>query len=251
MKLYHGTTEAVARIALDEGLCPRGESGVTGNWEHSVPSGADRVYLTTGYAPYFAFAAQPEEVPIVEQVWAVVEVETDRLEDPDALCPDEDWLEQGSRGPLPEGHWLRDIGLQDCATVKERTVLLREWAPACSGAWEASVKGLGTCAHVGCIPPEAITRVSLFEPKHHPEIAHASLDPLISILNYSIVGAKYRAITRWFFEAVEPQDIFSDPLANHPGVPEEHRRAMRRQAEKARSVVEHRAGITVIEGAGA
>ena len=72
MKLYHGTTEAVARKALREGLRTRSETGSTGNWQHTVSSPTDRVYLTEAYAPYFAHAAQPDDVPLPEQRWAII-----------------------------------------------------------------------------------------------------------------------------------------------------------------------------------
>jgi hypothetical protein len=256
MKLYHGTTADVARLALDEGLCPRGVSGVTGNWEHTVPSASDRVYLTSAYAPYFAAAAQPEELSMADQRWGVVEIETDLLEldddgQPLCLCPDEDWLEQGSRGEIPKDHVFRDIGLQHCKTMEERTTLLREYAPAFAHNWPASIDGLGNCAHVGCIDPDAITRVSILEPAKAREIVFAALDPMISIMNYAVCGEKYRALTRWFFEPVEAQEIFTAPFWDFPDMPESHLSAMREQADKARAVVENRYGITIIEGAGA
>jgi hypothetical protein len=251
MKLYHGTTADVARLALDEGLCPRGETGVVGNWEHTCPSASDRVYLTTAYAPYFAHAAQPEDLAVEDQRWGVVEIDTDLIEEPEHLCPDEDWLEQGSRGEIPKGHVFRDIGLQHCKTMEERTALFREYAPAFNESWADSIEGLGTCAHVGAISYQAITRVSILEPAKARDIVFAAVDPMISIMNYAICGEKYRALTRWFFDPVEPADIFGSPFMNHPEVPEAHRRAMRKQVEHARVATEKRDGITIIEGAGA
>ena len=38
MKVYHGTTESVARRAFSEGIRPRNVSGSSGNWDHSVQS---------------------------------------------------------------------------------------------------------------------------------------------------------------------------------------------------------------------
>ena len=75
MKLYHGTSERVARLAMTEGLCPRFESGVESVWEDH-PSSEHYVYLTVAYAAYFAMNAAPEG-----ERWAIIEIDTDLLPD--------------------------------------------------------------------------------------------------------------------------------------------------------------------------
>ena len=190
MKLYHGTTEAVARAALIEGLLPRAETGDDeGNWE-DCPSNPELVYLTVAYAGYFAMAAAKDG-----ERWAIIEIDSDLL-DPNALLPDEDWLEQESRGQdlaevfddFPEG---------DGEAMTERTEWFRENIRAFRHLWDKSVERLGNCAHDGPIPPEAITRISLFDPNSNRFVAMAIIDPAICIMNYMLCGAKYRAVTAW------------------------------------------------------
>ncbi len=77
MKLYHGTSEPLARLILKEGIKPRGKR--RGNWKDQ-PSGADRVYLTTAYALYFALVTC-KVTPNKADRWAIIEVESDLLDE--------------------------------------------------------------------------------------------------------------------------------------------------------------------------
>lgn len=61
-----------------------------------------------------------------------------------------------------------------------------DWAKNLSGmmGWEASIAGLGTCAHKGAIGPASITRVAYFS-KPHPILRHyAGLNPTIELHCY-------------------------------------------------------------------
>ena len=111
MKLYHGTSERVARLALQEGLLPRDESGVESHWE-DCPSGEEYVYLTVAYAGYFAMQATDRDE---DGRWAIIEIDTDLLPDGDAhLYPDEDFLEQATRRQeLPEDWGINGASMED------------------------------------------------------------------------------------------------------------------------------------------
>lgn len=102
MRLYHGTTEAVARAALAQGLAPRSLTQAKGNWDKH-PSNPHAVYLTTAYAGYFAACASDDG-----NKWGLVEIETDLL-DVARLVPDEDWLEQVSRTQAISGLRAKSI----------------------------------------------------------------------------------------------------------------------------------------------
>jgi hypothetical protein len=197
MRLYHGTSEAIARKALDEGLLPRADTGIESRWTE-CPSRDDLVYLTTAYAGYFAVQATDKLEP-----WGIVEIDTDLLpEFAEYLVPDEDWLEQAVRGApdLPDDYRALDM--------IERTAFWRERLHNLTHLWEESVNGLGNCAHLGPIPSSAVTRVSIFDPKSNPSIAMLALDPTISILNYQIIGGKYRAMLRWLVgDDVTPEEL--------------------------------------------
>lgn len=187
--LYHGTSERVARLSLSEGLIPRGSR--KGNWNHTVASGKDRVYLTDAYAPYFANAATSGEED-ESHAWGIVRLETSLL-DTGSLLPDEDFLEQAGRG--------RD-GVT--GTMAQRTRKHRTRARRLGPLWSESLRGLGTCAHMGRIPAEAVSAIALFRPASNPYVASMALDPSIVLLNYAIMGSRYRALTQWFFGPVSP-----------------------------------------------
>jgi hypothetical protein len=74
--------------------------------------------------------------------------------------------------------------------------------------WAASLKLLGTCAHIGSIEPEAITRVAFFDPSENPEWSWACMDPSISIINKKIKGYEYQYLNSLLFNE---QDNFPEP----------------------------------------
>jgi len=191
VKLYHGTTEKVARRALEVGLQPREEQ--EGNWKHTVEGGADRVYLTNSYAGYFAGCAAQEG-----ERWGIVEVDVEALDEL-WLVPDEDFLEQASRGDVngPPGSMI------------ERTVWFRDHIKVFQGHWKLSLELLGNCAYMDEIPPEAISKVAIYNPSGDNPMGWMAMDPVICLMNYKICGEKYRALTRWFVgELVEPEVLF-------------------------------------------
>jgi len=242
MLLYHGTSEAVARLALTEGLKPRCATGLTGNWEHTVQSGDDRVYLTAAYAPYFAFVAVPEGG---HERWAIIEVDTDLLAQ-GQLLPDEDFLEQGSRGQeAPD--WLVEIGFESNWEMTERTEWFRDNAMLFQSLWRESVTHLGNAAYRGNIPPEAITRVVLFEPQLNAAIFQSAVDPSISLLNYKFTGAKYRALTQWMMG----DEISVEQFYGEGGMGAAFMTMMpKEQLESVEALLADRRALTFLKGSG-
>ena len=189
MKAYHGTTATVARASLTEGLRPREETESEGQWEE-CPSMASMVYLTTTYPGYFAMnAAAPGlkdgELP------AIVEVDLEELWDLD-LYPDEDFLEQCSRG-------VEGVVPPGFTTMKERTAWYRDNIDRFQHLWKKSMEYLGNVAHCGTVPPEAITRICVFDPAKAPWLGMWWMDPSITPLNFMIMRHKYENLTRWMF----------------------------------------------------
>lgn len=194
MKLYHGTSERHLAAILKDGLKPRGKR--KGNWTHTVESNNEAVYLTNAYALYFADAAvDPNNKG---ERLAVIEIDTDRL-DKDWLAPDEDWLEQVSR-KMNEKH-LAPI----TKPMKYRTRWYRKRLLHFTGHWKDSLEGLGNCTYHDVIPPSAITRIAFVDQHtYHGLVFVAGIDPMISLMNYRIVGQKYRdSMKRLFGDTVE------------------------------------------------
>lgn len=179
MILYHGTSGFVARKAVEDGLQPRRNHGVS-NWKHTVESHPDCVYLTDIYGPYFAMTASKDGE------MGLIEIDSDLL-DTRQMVPDEDFLEQASRSKV--FHRKRDM--------KARTTSLRKSLKQYSGLWRQSVQQLGTCAYYGAIPSSAITRVSVLKPESNPEIITMFSDPTITILNHRFCFDVYKMLTNW------------------------------------------------------
>lgn len=201
MLLYHGTSERVGRLVIQEGLRPRGETGCEGNWKHTVDSSVETVHLTSAYAGYFAGCASGEG-----ERWAIIEVDAD----PGKLAPDEDYMEQATRE-----RDMRNVmsGLYDApvlrkGSMEERTQWFRDHIREFQAMWQKSLDGLGNVAHLGAIEPARIKRVALVDPRRTP-LAFRAMDPTITPMNYQILGPQYRALTQWLVgRAVPAQELF-------------------------------------------
>lgn len=217
MKLYHGTRGSVAKRAMIEGIAPRGRR--KGNFGHSIESSKHHVYLTDAYAAYFAFNATRKESEA-----AIIEVDT-RFLFPLFLNADEDVLEQAGRG---RDHLNPEWDMKKRTRWYRDRLHLRQWD------YKTSLEAMGTCAHLGTIAPNAITRIAFIDMKHpNLELLRVmSLDPAISIINYQLMQKKYRSINRWIFgdntEDDEPTiynipDLESTVFKEYPWPPAEDR----------------------------
>jgi hypothetical protein len=185
MKLYHGTNETVARKAMIEGLKPRSMTK-TSNWNHTVMSNKDMIYLTDTYPLYFALCAiQGKERA------AVIEIDTDLLL-PWNFMPDEDFLEQATRHVPddPKTDW----------DMKKRNRWYRARMQQYATYWQDSLSKLGTCAYHGIIPAHAITRVAFIDSKKQLALAMRGMDPSISLINFGFCAKDYQSLIPWVFD---------------------------------------------------
>jgi hypothetical protein len=203
MKLYHGTTAKHLPKILAEGLTPRNQNQ-NSNWEHSVAAGANTVYLTNAYALYFASQALDanDDSPL-----AVLEIDVDKLQD-EYLVADEDAVEQTSR---QQDHLPRTWSMH------KRTAYYRDHAHEYS--WEGSLNALGTCGYQNVIPPHAFTSIALISIKKFSQLVMGGYDPFISVVNYQIMGSKYRHAMQWLFDAGAEQEVDeSNPISAIIGI---------------------------------
>lgn len=224
MKLYHGTSQVSLEKILETGIGPRGKS--KGNWEHTVKSHKDAVYMTTAYPLYFATVASGDS-----RLAAVIEIDTDYL-DKTHMAPDEDFL--GQVAVRKQGGELNKI----TRVIRQN---LRNYAGD-ADLLDGSIKFLGNCCYIGTIPVKAISRIARINLAKAPQTHMMSLDPSISIMNYMYVGKRYRALTKWVFG----DDLGPDtPLERkfEGDVPEEIRRQF--SHEFALPPDSERAAITV------
>jgi hypothetical protein len=201
VKLYHGTTERIGRLAIKEGLRPRKLTGKS-NWKHFVESHPSLVYLTKAYAPYYALQV------VRGKKIAIVEIETNLL-DEFKLLPDEDFIEQATR--CDKQNKTRIEG----KTIAERTEYIRNHLDEFSGFWGTSVEHLGNCAYEGIIPKTAITRLAIIDISKCGEMCFEANEPIITIMNYRLCGTQFRMLTRWFMgETVTMDEWFKTQSVN-------------------------------------
>ena len=187
MKIYHGTTELVARKALTEGLKPRALHNQS-NWKHTVESNKHMVYLSTIYAPYFGLCAISKNKENI----GIVEIETDLLDESN-LRPDEDYIEQATRNDLDFNKFFKN----KAKTMKGRTGYISKNLDLLAPFWKTSIENIGNCCYKGIIPPQAITRVAITSLFKVPSIMLLAFDPTITIMNYKFCSGKYDLITRY------------------------------------------------------
>ena len=214
--LYHGTSFAALPHIAAAGLRPRDARGPS-NWKRTIESNPETVYLTNSYALSFAENAVGEGDEI-EQPCAIIEVDCENASVLAHLHADEDAIEQASRGRdhLPKG-W----------GMVERTRYYR----AITHRYPAlpSLAALGTCGHRGAISPGAIKRVAVITSAKACELTFGGgIDPMITVLNYQVVGSDYRAFLKWVFDGGEEPWIrpsmrefakhFSLPLIERKGI---------------------------------
>lgn len=225
---------------------PRAMSGNEGQWGSTVESNPDLVYLTTAYAPYFA-----QQAAVAGERWAIIEVDTDRLKELYFL-PDEDFMEQATRDPESTKMCADTVGCEDLPeldNMKDRTEWFRDNLDAFAHCWRASVANLGNCAYDGKIPPEAITKIVLFDPKSNSNIAMC-IDPCITLMNYKFVGGKYRATTRWFVgeEITAREWVGCSAADGYPADEEEFWAWFQSPREELEAILADRSGLEFLKG---
>jgi len=240
MLLYHGTCLETAQKILKEGILPRRDLGFCQSNYDKAPSNANVVYLTDTYAFYFGCNVTEKSDM---HVLAIIEVDSERLSQ-ECLLPDEDFLEQVSRG-FPT---IQDETLP--VELFERTAWFRERLHGFNRLWTTSLKDLGTCGHWGKVAPETITRAVSFDMQKSTNryIKGMLSDPCISLLNHRYCSRKYKALTRWFFSPMEDALEFSDfsTTCTDPGEIERFHEVLGFDLSKLTEILQDRSGLASI-----
>lgn len=225
MKLYHGTTDRHLTSILARGIVPRGGSR-RGNWS-KFPSHPKMVYMTTAYAPYFAWVAA--DIRKREKAM-IVEIDLERLKT-SSLYPDEDFIAQAlSRQQNVSIDSIHDTVRRDIEGYRHHAF--------------DSLSGLGNICHKGAVPAEAITRIATIDLDLQSELSQVCMDPSVSTINYQILGGNYRSVISWIFGDRDDFEV------GH-GVPNEAyfsmvERSIPGYGDRIRSLFSNRDGINVV-----
>ena len=189
MLLYHGTSLAHWEgIKRDRQLKGRGALKNKGQWEHTVPSHPQCVYLTECYAGYFAMNAGAGRD---QHHIALLEFNTEFIEG--RLVPDEDAVERMMRGEAQEGR-----AALYSRTRKARAVLYKYVG---TPTWRDSLALLGTCAHFGPLGLEHCTRVAIIEVAQQKWLCREWLQPSITPANRRFCYDRYLDLTARSFQS--------------------------------------------------
>ncbi len=197
MKLYHGTCERVAKVAVYAGLKPRGIR--KGNYAHTVESNTKGVYLTDS-AFALHFAGNATRFPADGRL-AIIEIDQTKLH-PLSLFADEDAAEQR-------------IAADPTLTREQRTRFFRDRLIDLSMngfGWQESLDTLGTCSHIGEIIPRAMTRVAYINRDARLLLMLNGVDPTISSMNRKFLGEHYKKMIGCIFGDDTPDQPSGDPL---------------------------------------
>lgn len=235
MKLYHGTAASLLPKIQKEGLLPRAMSKGKDNWKHTVTSNKDAVYLTNAYAFHFASHASDDKQGLV------LEIDRDKLL-PWLLAPDEDFMEQCSRGvePSPERPHFAPTNWD----MKKRTRHYRKIARFNPNLADASLEAMGTAAYYGPIPWSTVTRYVLIDWKAIDVSMYMhACDTMVSAINFRILKERHFALTRWFFgDPVKVEDL--------TGITEDQVKEMgelwQKRQQHAAQVLQKQKGLTIV-----
>lgn len=179
--VYHGTTADIVDDVLESGLIPS-DGADRENWgEMDFPSIPGHVYLTRYYPLFFAAAAADE----TKERITIIEIDLSLL-DAESLYPDEDFVEQVTRGTEHEEMSHDDL-IDRTATVRSNIENYREY-------WNDSLAVLGNCSYKGTVPVECIRRVSVvtMTSRFHSFVS----DTTITNKAAPVMGPKYELLTK-------------------------------------------------------
>jgi hypothetical protein len=157
---YHGTSATNARKIVKEGFKVDGKH----NWK--VKSKKGFVYFSLAYAPFFAMNAGGSKLALVK-----VSVDTEDL------YPEDDFLMRALGKPVYTQKELDKVDFEKYQCF-----------------WGMSLADMGSA----CAKPEKIVilDVCFFD---GTKLIH-KCDPVISPMNYKIMGNYYKELTEWIFE---------------------------------------------------
>jgi hypothetical protein len=163
--LYHGTSEANAKKIEKEGFI----LGKKYNWK--IKSKKGFVYLSSAYAPFYAMNCDKNGNDL-----AIVKVEVDEED----LYPEDDFIMYVLKKPVYTQEELDNINLEDYKHL-----------------WKASLKYMGNVA----VKSDKIKIIGI--KYFNGRYLIYKCDPVISPINFQIMGDYYKELSEWIFEGKE------------------------------------------------
>jgi hypothetical protein len=213
--IYHGTSAATARIALEQGLRPRGQSA--GNGWGLFSAMPDRVYLTKD-APLYYAAMSVNDPSDLEKLGAVIRLDLDSL-DASLLRPDEDYF------------YLQNVPFATREEIKTYHDSCKDRTDQNPEMWQESFQKIGSIAYVGVIPANAILDAKFVDFSFY-SVLHAALGTLgEKVADRTQVVSIHKQLMSWLYSRNRLQSGFIDTIAGLAAenleIPVEHFRRLR------------------------
>lgn len=191
-KLYHGTTELVAKASCGmKGFSPY-DSGFnsSGIPKTIYASSGNAICLTDTYAGLMSFdTSNPRDR------WGIIEIDVAYLSQY-AISPHEIFLmEKGKTKLTSEDDRLK------------KTIQLRSSLLGNRKLWRESLESCGFCVYDEHIPLEGITKVSIYDPASNPIMTKAMTSVLGGGKFHKSNQHRHKMLTRWLMgENITPED---------------------------------------------
>lgn len=182
VRLYHGTSEIIAKMACVKGLSLYDVSLFDPyGFPRSIHAASkDAFCLTTVYPGLLAF-----DTSAPKERWGVLEIDPNYLE-ADSLLPHEWFLVENAKSKM----------LTEDDRVKQ-LAQLRADASKQKKKWKESLDELGVCLYAKDIPLQAITKVIVYDPASNPTITKALTNVSPAFKAHKSNVHRHSMLTRW------------------------------------------------------
>ncbi len=190
-KLYHGTTEIVAKTACSKGLTPyEVDAFDLGNPRNLRASTTRGICLTATYPGLMAFDTASNR-----EKWGIMEIDVAYLY-PDFLMPHEVFLAEKVKTKIAtEGDRLKKLDQ------------IRQNLSNHHKKWRESLDNYGVCVYEQEIPVTAITKVAIYDPYSNPSMTKAMLSGFLGTKFHKSNLDRQGMIIRWLLgENITPEE---------------------------------------------
>jgi hypothetical protein len=180
-KLYHGTTEIIAKAACVKGLAPYDINAIDNGCPRNIRASTDSgICLTSVYPGLMAF-----ETATYKDKWGIIEIDITHL-CPDLFLPYEGFLLEKIKGKI--------TGEED---KLKRLSQIRQGLASNRRKWRESIDGFGMCVYEGEIPLSAISKVFIYNPQSNPIMTKFIIGSVLGSKVHQANLHRHHMLTRW------------------------------------------------------
>lgn len=194
-RLYHGTTEIIAKNAPVKGLLPYEVSLVDNGKLRAIGASTSiGLSLTDSYVGVMAF-----DTCTTRDRWGLIEIDPDEL-DEKQFVPHELFLLEKSKKKIDtlSGHQKAIIDYREKLSLNHKF-------------WKDSLSSIGLCVYQGVIPISAITKITIYDWKTNWFITREVFNVNMTSKHHKMQIDRHKLMTRWLMcEAIDPSEWVSD-----------------------------------------